>query len=163
MKMRKKILAAALSAAMVWNVLPAGPVLAMAGETENSREIREESALITSYDMTIEGDRLIDQTGQHHGTLVNMSASDLQEGKLCFTGDKSQYVELPEGAFGEDESFTIAIRFQTSQKAYAWVYCLGAKDTADYVFLNPMRAGGNTVFTLKESAERRKVRQIKEA
>ena len=151
MKMRKKILAAALSAAMVWNILPAGPALAAGGETENSREIREESALITSYDMTIEGNRLIDQTGQHDGVLVNMDASDLQEGKLRFTGDQSQYVELPEGAFGEDESFTIAIRFQTSQKAYAWVYCLGAKDTGDYVFLNPMRAGGNTVFTLKES------------
>lgn len=144
-KLRKGFLSAALVVTMILASTPVDAVMA-AGQNE-----QEEMHLITDYDMTLTADgKLKDQAGNHDARLVSMGAADIREGALTFTGNKSQYAELPMGTFGDDESFTVDLKFKTSQKAYAWVYNLGAGDITDYVFLNPMRAEGNTVFALKQ-------------
>lgn len=147
-KLGKRVLVSALSAAMLFTSMPGG-VAAAAEPGENS-----ELTLITDYDMTLtpEG-KLEDRAGDHDGVMISMGEADIQNGALTFTGNKAQYVELPAGTFGDDESFTVDLKFNTSQKAYAWVYNIGAGDITDYVFLNPMRAEGNTVFALKQQPD----------
>ena len=147
-KLRKKVWSAVLSAAMILTCVPGGNVVA-AAQNEN-----EPPQLITDYEMTLTEDgKLKDQAGGHDAEMVSMGEADISNGALTFTGNKSQYVKLPEGAFGDDESFSIELKFNTSQQAYAWVYNLGANNINDYVFLNPMRAGGNTVFALRQNPD----------
>ena len=118
-----------------------------------------EKQLWVSYDMTIQDGKLKDKCGHFDAALSNMSEKNLttdSRGKnaLKFTGDKTQYVKLPAGILADGaEEFTVSMRFNTSQKAYAWVFNLGTKDTNDYVFLNPIRAGGEMAFTIKENGQ----------
>ncbi len=118
-----------------------------------------EKQLWVSYDMTIQDGKLKDKCGRYDAVLSNMSAKNIvtdNRGKkaLRFAGDKSQYVKLPAGILADGaKEFTVSMRFNTSQKAYAWVFNLGTKDTNNYVFLNPTRAGGETAFTIKEGGQ----------
>ena len=146
----KRVIPAILTATMILTSIP-GSMQVEAEEQESQASANEAVQLITNYEMTLTEDgKLEDKAGGHNANMVSMGQGDINEGNLIFTGNKSQYIEFPEGTFGDDESFTIDLKFNTSQKAYAWVYNLGARDTADYVFLNPMRSEGNTVFALKQ-------------
>ena len=83
-----------------------------------------------------------------------MIARENGEKQLNFTdnANHSKYVKLPQEIIEQgDESFTIDMKFNTSQKAFAWIFNLGTKGTADYVFLNPIRAWGPTVLSVKSS------------
>ena len=83
-----------------------------------------------------------------------MTTAENGEKQLNFTdnANHSKYVKLPQEIIEQgDESFTIDMKFNTSQKAFAWIFNLGTKGTADYVFLNPIRAWGPTVLSVKSS------------
>lgn len=114
-----------------------------------------ENQLYVSYDMTVQDGMLVDRQGRCNASLAGMNESNVitdenGEKKLNFTGNKNQYVKIPSGIIEDgDESITIEMKFNTSQMDYAWVFNLGTKDANNYVFLNPIRAGGEIAFTLK--------------
>lgn len=150
-RLMKRVIPVILSAAMILTSMP-GIAKAAEAPEQNRAEI-EEPQLITNYDMTMTADgKLEDRSGGHHANLVSLGKGDIRDGALTFTDNrnKSKFVELPSGTFGDDESFTIDMKFKTSQKAFAWVYNIGARDNSDYVFLNPIRDIGTTVFAVKQ-------------
>ena len=122
-------------------------------------QLTEEEQLWVSYDMTVKDGKLVDSQGRGDAALVGLSAADVTtaengEKQLNFTdnANHSKYVKLPQEIIEQgDESFTIDMKFNTSQKAFAWIFNLGTKGTADYVFLNPIRAWGPTVLSVKSS------------
>lgn len=113
--------------------------------------------LFAGYDMTFEDGMLKDKTGRYPAKVEGLSESNVTAGedgerRLNFTGNKSQYVKLPAGMIEQgDESITIDMKLNTSQKDFAWVFNLGTKNVNDYVFLNPIRKGGEAAFTLKQN------------
>lgn len=122
-------------------------------------QLTKEKQLWVSYDMTVEDGVLKDSQGRCDAKLVGLSASDVVtaengERQLVFAdnADRSKYVKLPQEMIEQgDESFTVDMKFNTSQMAFAWVFNLGTKNTTDYVFLNPIRAWGPTVLAIKSS------------
>ena len=118
-----------------------------------------ENQLYVSYDMTVQDGMLVDKQGRCNAPLAGMNESNVTtdedgEKKLKFTGNKNQYVKIPSGIIEDgDESITIEMKFNTSQMDFAWVFNLGTKDVNNYVFLNPIRAGGEVAFTLKANGK----------
>ncbi len=126
-----------------------------------AKEIKEKTTLITHYKMNEKLQKLTDETGNgHDAQLVGFTNSDFVDDNgtkvLSFTGDKSKYVALPDGAVGKDETFTIETTFTTSTAANHWLYCLGAKEDVwpnvkNYVFCNPRQGNGTMRYGIKDS------------
>ena len=117
---------------------------------------------VVSYDMTLEDGKFIDITGNgFDAAAAGITASDIttdgDHKVMNFTGNKSQYIELPEGIIN-GESFTIETKMACSTAANHWLYCLGTGEgvwpnVKNYIFLNPMQSGsGNIRSGVKDSS-----------
>jgi len=111
-------------------------------DSQKALEKRPIGKLVASYDMTAKDGKLVDITGNgHDAAYVGFTDGDFQtEGEgdavLVFDGTE-KYVKLPAGLIGT-EKFTIDATFKTNTAAVAsWLWCLGAKDNNDYVFISP--------------------------
>ncbi len=153
---KKRIIAKLLVIMMLVTLLPTRNVRAEDVSTTISPD-----ALITHYTMENAGNKLTDVSGNgHDATLVGFESTDFMEENgstvLSFTGDKAKYAKLPDGAVGDDETFTIEATFNTSTKANHWLYCLGTKenkwpDVKNYVFCNPRQGNGTMRYGIKDS------------
>lgn len=110
-------------------------------DAKNALVKRSVGKLIASYDMSAKDGKLVDVTGNgHDASYVGFTNVDFQteeqDAVLVFDGT-NKYVELPAGMI-ETEKFTIEATFKTSTAGVAsWLWCLGAKDNNDYVFVSP--------------------------
>lgn len=140
---RKRCLAGLLAAAMLTSMLPA------ASASENG----DGSSLLLHYDMSLaqDGILLADTTGNgHNGTLLGglTSTAEGDDTVLKMTGNKNQYVALPEGSIGDDDNFTMEATFQTDTQAWQWLYCLGAQVSSsgdNYLFVAPINKDTGTI------------------
>ncbi|MDL4839364.1 immunoglobulin-like domain-containing protein, partial [Aquibacillus rhizosphaerae] len=120
----------------------------------------EEEGLVAHYDMTKADNKLTDVTNNgFDANYVGFEEGDFAEEEsdtiLNFTGDDSEYIELPTGLI-DDETFTIETTFNTSTSANHWLYSLGTKtgewpDVNNYIFLNPKQGDDTIRFGIKDS------------
>lgn len=123
------------------------------GSRELSFEIVEEVNAIVHYDMTREGNSLVNKVSDTlNGKLVNVSDSDSNtyKGVTSLSLDKKSYVELPSGII-TDNTFTVSITAATPvNNSTQWLLGLG-KDNWNYVFFTPVNASNNTKFAVAQS------------
>ena len=141
----KKPLAGILAAALVFSMAPV---------TESTVEAADLPEVTAHYDMSHNGDQLLDVSGNHRDAkLYDTANSDFKSSGntniLQFKG--SQYAELPQGLVtGEDNDFTVEITLSTTIEAAQWAWCIGqgigtwaGNDVGNYVFVNPKGAPGD--------------------
>ena len=141
----KKPLAGILAAALVFSMAPV---------TESTVKAADLPEVTAHYDMSHNGDQLLDVSGNHRDAkLYDTANSDFKSSGntniLQFKG--SQYAELPQGLVtGEDNDFTVEITLSTTIEAAQWAWCIGqgigtwaGNDVGNYVFVNPKGAPGD--------------------
>lgn len=141
----KKPLAGILAAALVFSMAPV---------TESTVKAADLPEVTAHYDMSHNGDQLLDVSGNHRDAkLYDTANSDFKSSGntniLQFKG--SQYAELPQGLVtGEDNDFTVEITLSTTIEAAQWAWCIGqgtgtwaGNNVGNYVFVNPKGRDGD--------------------
>jgi uncharacterized protein YjdB/uncharacterized membrane protein len=109
----------------------------------------EETKLILDYDMNnIEDTKVIDQTGNFDGKLVNPQNTEVIKGEAAGVinfkgGSTSSYIEMPQGILNDLESVTVSSLVNWDGKNEAeWLFALG-QDSNKYLFTTPKRNSGD--------------------
>ncbi|HZH60642.1 MAG TPA: LamG-like jellyroll fold domain-containing protein, partial [Metabacillus sp.] len=109
----------------------------------------EETKLILDYDMSnIEETKVIDQTGNFDGKLVNSQNAEVIKGEEAGVinfkgGSTSSYIEMPQGILNGLENVTVSSLVNWNGKNEAeWIFALG-QDSNKYLFTTPKRNSGD--------------------
>ncbi len=131
--------------------LDAEEIANLADEEVSTPPVEEplESKLILNYDMNkIEDTRVIDQTGNFDGKLVNPQSAEVIKGEAAGVinfkgGSTSSYIEMPKGVLTNLESVTVSSLVNWEGKNEAeWIFALG-QDSNKYLFTTPKRNSGD--------------------
>ncbi|OLS33402.1 immunoglobulin-like domain-containing protein [Bacillus sp. MRMR6] len=131
--------------------LNADEVSALADEETTVPPVEEPEGtnLILDYDMNkIDGTKVVDNTGNFEGKLVNPENAVLimgeEAGVINFKGGStSSYIEMPQGVLNDLESVTVSslVNWNGTNEA-EWIYALG-QDSNKYLFTTPKRNSGD--------------------
>lgn len=118
-------------------------------EVSTIPEEPKETKLILDYDMNnIEDTKVIDQTGNFDGKLVNPQNAEVIKGEAAGAinfkgGSTSSYIEMPQGVLNDLESVTVSSLVNWEGKNEAeWIFALG-QDSNKYLFTTPKRNSGD--------------------
>ena len=132
-------------------------VTVLAGEPGSN-----EGELVAAYDMTHEGNTLVDVSGNGNDATLY----DTQDGDFVTYGDQTVwqldgagYATLPSSiteAIGDSENFTMQATVTTQTNAAHWLLTIGDgfgnwndKNVGDYIFVNPCESNGNFLAAIK--------------
>lgn len=127
-------------------------------------DVVEDGGLLAQYDMSaIEDGNLKDVSGLgNDAAAVGMTQENIlvveDVPALSFTGNKSQYIELPMMEGVMDEEFTIETTVSSLSGAYHWLWCLGSKvkgTGSNYLYVDPCYSNGYVRGGIKGETEER--------
>ncbi len=152
--MKRRILAALISAALCVSSMPAVGAAAAADTPEGRK-------LVASYDMSHADNKLTDISGSgNDAEIVGFTEEDFakesEDEVLNFAGNGGEYIKLPAGLI-EKESFAVEATFKTDTVANSWLWCLGTKvnswpNVTNYVFVSPAFSGNVVRAGIKDGS-----------